>query len=46
MALDTAERICPVMKLPGSTLMPWRNQTVPISSANTPARLKTILVTR
>jgi hypothetical protein len=45
MAPYTAHRICPVMKLPGSTLMPCRNQMVPIRQPTRAARLKTILVT-
>jgi hypothetical protein len=27
----TAQRVWPVMKLPGKTLMPWKNQTAPIN---------------
>ena len=28
----TAQRICPVMKLPGRMLIPWRNQMAPINN--------------
>jgi hypothetical protein len=38
MAPFTAQRVWPLMKLPGSTVMPCKNQTVPISIRIAPGR--------
>src|SRR5580698_7395578 len=39
-----AQRICPVMKLPGSTLIPCRNHTPPISISKTPRTFRAIFI--
>jgi hypothetical protein len=34
----TAHWICPVMKLPGKMLIPWKNQTPPMRMSKTASR--------
>src|ERR1700693_2868451 len=41
-----AQRICPVMKLPGSTLIPCRDQMAPKATSNPPTMFKATFMIR